>query len=287
MKIILIRDYITAKKYSESHEVFATVEAEYGQYVIEGKNITLAHHVEKYKNHKAPCLYPNRETTELAEDDEKVILISHVDLDTVGGCLAIMGKKPENESFWHGAAYIDVNGYHCARKLSITVQNQINAYKAWYQNNAIKNDEKIYDVTEYIQKSASVISDILLGREEYILKGRKMVNLLEEKYEEYLVYEDQNIRAFQTSGLSTISAYYSPTYMKNSLVTITFYLNHKSIVLAFSEKGYRADLIVKDLWGDLAGGHESIAGSPRGRKMNQNDFEEMINYVKEVIQRKK
>jgi hypothetical protein len=37
--------------------------------------------------------------------------------------------------------------------------------------------------------------------------------------------------------------------------------------------------IVQDLWGPEAGGHAGIAGSPRGRRMTDEDFENALDSV--------
>ena len=77
----------------------ATVEAEYGEHVIEGKIYTLAHHSRRYRHMPAPCLFENQSSF------NGDILISHVDLDTIGGCLALYGRKPDDDEFWQGALH--------------------------------------------------------------------------------------------------------------------------------------------------------------------------------------
>ena len=91
----------------------ATVEAEYGGSCIEGKEITLAHHVEKYKDNPAPC------NTDLEKTlDGATILVSHIDLDTLGGIFAISGEKMDDPEFWQAAEFIDLNGPHHIHELS-------------------------------------------------------------------------------------------------------------------------------------------------------------------------
>ena len=81
----------------------ATVEAEYGDRVIEGWRITLAHHTAAYAHCPAPC--NNGEARKL-ENGEAQIVCSHLDLDTLGGCLALMGEKPEDAAFWLSLIHI-------------------------------------------------------------------------------------------------------------------------------------------------------------------------------------
>lgn len=55
-----------------------TVEAEYGDDCVEGKEITLAHHGSRSDN-PAPC------NTEVEPLERGTIVLSHIDLDAVGG----------------------------------------------------------------------------------------------------------------------------------------------------------------------------------------------------------
>ena len=80
--------------------VDATVEAEYGTECVPGRVVTLAHHGPRSSN-PAPC---NTETEILPEGS--TIMLSHLDLDAVGGALALMGVKPEDPEFWKAAEFI-------------------------------------------------------------------------------------------------------------------------------------------------------------------------------------
>ena len=121
MKIIL------ASKYEDAvdTEYDATVEAEYGERVIEGTVYTLAHHSGKYRGCPAPCEFPNQ------QGFDGVTLVSHIDLDTVGGCLALYGRKPEDYAFWKGAGYIDIKGPPHIHELDEAVQAKLRAFSAY------------------------------------------------------------------------------------------------------------------------------------------------------------
>lgn len=67
--------------------------------------MTLAHHDIRSDN-PAPC------NTEVEPLTGGTILISHIDLDTVGGIMAVEGIKPEDPEFWSAAEFIDNNGPH-------------------------------------------------------------------------------------------------------------------------------------------------------------------------------
>ena len=53
--VLLSKDPYTLKINLSKYQRTATVEAEYGDIVIEGTVITLAHHVRKYKHNPPPC----------------------------------------------------------------------------------------------------------------------------------------------------------------------------------------------------------------------------------------
>lgn len=56
MKILLAPTYDIAKEYADHNRVDATVEAEYGDDVVEGEILTLAHHGSR-SNNPAPCTH--------------------------------------------------------------------------------------------------------------------------------------------------------------------------------------------------------------------------------------
>ena len=91
------------KELAETTHADATVEAEYGDYCIEGKTVTLAHHGSRSSN-PAPC---NADVKPLDISKPQTILISHIDLDTLGGIMALTGEKPYDPSFWAAAEKID------------------------------------------------------------------------------------------------------------------------------------------------------------------------------------
>ena len=77
-----------------------TVEAEYGSYVCEGRFYTAAHHQgegpyagrhlpgHEGTGRPAPC--NDDGITMIGEED--VVVVSHIDLDTLGGCLRATGS---------------------------------------------------------------------------------------------------------------------------------------------------------------------------------------------------
>lgn len=89
-----------------------TVEAEYGDHVVEGSILTLAHHGPRSEN-PCPCLGEDFDLN----TEELTVGISHFDLDTLGGIMRVVGKKDffaeeGEELFWTVAAQVDLRGPH-------------------------------------------------------------------------------------------------------------------------------------------------------------------------------
>lgn len=135
----------------------ATVEVEYGNFVLEGSYATLAHHVSGWSHNPPPCI---AEVDPIPETLSGDIIISHLDLDAIGGCLALCGMKPQDDSFWEAAAFIDINGVHHLPKLPQKIQDQLNAFYTWKQNQAWPYFLEITDVTMLVRNASAILREI-------------------------------------------------------------------------------------------------------------------------------
>lgn len=80
LRVLLVPKYMSENELADAQIIpTATVEAEYGEKVIKGEQVTLAHHTKEYENNPAPCNTPN--VPILADDS--TIIVSHLDLDTI------------------------------------------------------------------------------------------------------------------------------------------------------------------------------------------------------------
>jgi len=263
----------------------ATVEAEYGENVIEGECFTLAHHARHYRHNPAPCLFENQPSF------DGDILISHIDLDTVGGCLALYGRKPEDDAFWRGAAFIDTRGPHRIIDLPKKVQEMLYAYKAY--DNAQKREKPeglkgLVDVTDTILQHGEAVRKIISGDPGMIDAGKAWAREAEaraERVESFLVMENDYLRAFKTGNVFCNAAYYSPKLKKYIPAIVTWSREWSNILISFEDGGEKNDasVVAAKLWGSLAGGHAGIAGSPRGLKLPeelmQREFDRAIEEV--------
>ena len=277
----------TAESASSVENVSATVEAEYGDICISGEKYTLAHHGSRSHN-PAPC---NWEGIEPLESDA-TILISHIDLDTIGGILALMGEKPENPEFWKAAEFIDVNGVHHMHELSQDVQNELNAFYAWSMENGPRGRriQEVTDVTDTIEEYKEAVH-CLLGehtpeRQTMIENGIAWEREQTQAVENCLVQETPHVRLFETDSVFCNANYYSPKLQQICDATVAFNSTFKAVTVAFADGGKTesAREWVQSFWGPKAGGRDGIAGSPRGQEMTFNDAKKIASAIHDKLQ---
>ena len=288
----------------------ATVEAEYGDNIVTGSVLTLAHHGERSAR-PCPCSLPN-----FPELGIEAVGISHVDLDTIGGILSILGIKPEPfdwvRDFWKVAAGVDVAGVHKISKINngyhaTRVLGTLNAWFAFSESNRVfaPRDGSVeeLDLTPFVE----TILHLLYGEfvEEEDGSGRFTLEVIDENGDvDWLRGE---LRDFPEKAklveAGRIWAAAKETLEKESWVDslrlshgdVTFreaecFVNHLyadkdiAIVVGYNTKngtvtisiadphpGFNCREIVQGLWGAEAGGHAGIAGSPRGQVMTYAD----------------
>lgn len=157
-------------KLSEKLSAFtstATVEAD-----VPGSVLTLAHHGPR-SGRMCPCLSGN-----MPELGIQAIGLSHIDLDTLGGVMAILGRKPEDScecgygitgsrkpAFWRAAAaLVDTNGVHkLPEDTPQEVNDMLNAFWAWSEKNRLfpPRDGGVEDVTKFVMDAIRVLRSII------------------------------------------------------------------------------------------------------------------------------
>lgn len=278
-RVILAPSYDMAKNINAE----ATVEAEYGDECLEGTMATLAHHGPR-ANNPAPC-----NTSDVPKlPPFATVVVSHIDLDTLGGIYALQGRKPEDDRFWEAAEMIDVKGVHHIHELDKDIQDKLNAYYAYNYNHAGERYSETVDVTKQVEDAYGVINDILdIDAPEHdmlIADGKEWAQAREAAVEAQLIYEDKNMRVFDSNGVFCAASYYSPKQDALIPATVTYNEKTKTITLGFEDGGkqYNAMEIVRSVWGPEAGGREGIAGSPRGIEMTKDDLHALVERLKEV-----
>ena len=255
----------------------AAVEAEYGDSVVEGGAFTLAHHGSRSAN-PSPCLHENvRPIFQPA-----VVGLSHLDLDALGGVLAMYGMKPEAPSFWALAAFVDVEGPHRLGQSMASCEDlgRLYAYWAWSQKNRVQapQDGSVLDVTCQVMEHGLAVCRVLGDDPEMLAAGQAFKEAEAALNEaSYLVYSNGVVARKAAQFVNHL--YVMPNCAGDTakacvaLNTVT-----QAITVSFAgpPPAGGAIAIVQGLWGDAAGGREAIGGSPRGRKMSEHDMWEAV-----------
>jgi hypothetical protein len=280
-----------------------TVEAEYGDIEVTGTVKSLSHHGIR-RNNPVPCSYPNMDIK------PEVIGISHVDLDCLGGIMAVTNQKPDAPDFWDAAAFIDVNGVHKIKKFnpSKEVLEQLQAYWAFSNNHRVfaprdtrdpktiandlltgyHGDPKILidDVTSKVNEHIDALKLILKNDPTMINQGKKWAK--EQKDLDKKSFIEMNGDVILRSSPVFVSHLYDLGDGRIGKVNVSFNEKYKSCTVAFADKikGMSCKDMVQELWGEEAGGHDGIAGSPRNREMTMEDARELFELVVQKFAKK-
>ena len=250
-----------------------TVEAEYGSTTVQGLRYTAAHHGENYRN-PAPCV--DQSIPVLKDGD--VVLISHIDLDTIGGIArAIEHPVMDRHEFWELAAYVDINGPHKLSQANAKSEyvRALHAYWAWSQSNRGQRFEhdKVHDVTSEVVEHLRVVDEILKGDVELLLQGDNF------RIDGERLNEDSFVQLHNAG----VIVRFAPSFVNHLYVTpdgqvgdtvVSFNTKTGAITLSFADKDdpRNACQIMQEVLGPAAGGHKGIAGSPRGQRMRLSDL---------------
>jgi hypothetical protein len=274
----------------------ATVEAEYGENVVIGKILTLAHHGPR-AGRPCPCSIPN-----LPDMGIRTIGISHVDLDTVGGILAIMGEKPDEyewvKKFWGVAAEIDIKGVHKLPRIDLGgaagnyILDSLNAYWAFSQTPEGRiyppKDGSVVDVS--LERHFDVVKTLLVPEREpcrdeiddqetwwsekrsaLVAAGRKWAEEKKSLEKKSFVEEFDGGVLFRVADQFVNHLYnHQDTVFK---AIVGFNVKTKSITISLADPipGFSCAEFAQSLWGPGAGGRANIAGSPRGEEKTLED----------------
>ncbi len=250
----------------------ATVEAEYGDACVPGSLLTMAHHGPR-AGQPAPCSGRYEIPSGIS-----LVGLSHLDLDSLGGCAAIIGRRPEAPAFWEAAEFVDINGPHALGRLapSELVIRQLHAFWAWSEANRCfaPRDGSCADITAQVLAGVEIIERICALDETLLAAGDAHREAGERLNAESFIEERDGVILRRSSAFVN-HLYTTPEGVVCRAVAA---LSDKfgSVTVSFADDASRgrqnAREIVQALWGDLAGGHDNIAGSPRGQAMNEADL---------------
>ncbi len=251
-----------------------TVEAEYGSVVAKGSVYTAAHHQPGMEDLPAPCVDENIPTL-----DDATVLVSHLDLDTIGGVLRVFGSPVMDKApgFWKLAAFVDKMGPHMlgyagANDIDI---DRLYAFWAWMKQNVktFSRDETTI-ITGTIVLCESAISAILDGDKQLLHEGRVMrKNETALNRSTFITAIDKVIvRVTSTDpedGQGFCNHLYTHASGKAYSAVVAWDKFGGSITMSLAEpiEGISCREIMQEAFGPEAGGHDGIAGSPREARM--------------------
>jgi len=301
IKILATRSVSVAETVNPS----ASVEAEYGSTTIEGSLLTLAHHGANSSN-PCPCVGDNFHS--IVTQQLETILVSHFDLDTLGGVMRLVGLKDfdmeeDNDIFWRLASFIDLNGphkisgffytelkrrglftddssstYYCQCECDEAIE-ALEGFWAWSEANRLNvpgEDVPASDITEHFVRAAYVASLLIEGDDcndetQSLLAAGKAWKAAKDSLEKesfVLGFDDVILR----QSASFVNHLYSHGNCTVKAV-VGFNTKFKAVTISLADAipGFSCAEFAQELWGKEAGGHAGIAGSPRGKEMTLAD----------------
>jgi hypothetical protein len=278
-----------------------TVEAEYGSVVVEGTAYTAAHHQKQGPfagrhvvegGRPSPCNDANIPVVE-----EGVVLVSHVDLDTLGGVWRGQGRNGlflSYSSFWDLAEFVDVRGPHKLGQSGANEADLDRLYAFWAYSKGLPrfSRDQVTDITDVVNAAAEVMAGILCGDKALLAAGAAFraaeEELNEATFSEFCFDSGVMVRVAQLPTEFCNHLYRMPSSFGPEVgrVVICHNLALGSITVSLADPipGFSCRDVVQDLWGPEAGGHDGIAGSPRGREMTRDDLSAAIAHVEDELE---
>lgn len=267
-----------------------TVEAEYGNITVRGSILTLAHHGKNSSN-PAPCVTvltkEQREQISSVEDD-LVIGISHMDLDTLGGILNVLGETVKTGEFWKLAAFADLNGPHMIHKSGARWETQLEyfGFCKLSQENRIfaPRDGSVEDITDKVKKLIEQFKRPLAGLGENFIRAQHQLD-----HDSYCSSQtdDDGIRyCIRISEGEFVNQLYTfdnfeqnePPMEHDAVLSYNKKTGAITLSFATAELGLSARNILQKHLGPKAGGHDGIAGGDR-RGYNLEDFFSLVQKI--------
>lgn len=292
----------------EALNLNATVEAEFGNKCVKGKYHTLAHHGHRSEN-PAPCA---QEITPIPDWSD--VGLSHVDLDTLGGILRLAGYNPptggfpSNELeyyFWQLVAQLDVRGYHrlsqiredivdqgwgCTSRVADRIVRYYHAWCAWSSEHRYyspKHAEAV-DCTGFIRSALRAVMDILEGDKVLLEAGDKwleaQIHLEGWSFSKIIIMKNCTIVVRKHEKF--VNHLYTTSFRDPADLVFAHNTASGACTLSRADESFPVDCArtMRFLFGLEAGGRAAIAGSPRGRKYTEEEFDEAVGRLVKLLE---
>lgn len=284
MTTILISNNAPALQACEPH---VTVEAEYGEAVVSGSLLTMAHHGPR-AGQKAPCAYGNdcvQKTPGL------VVGVSHVDLDTIGGIMAALGSKLDVPSFWRLAEQVDLGGAHKLATFGANVEDLGRLYAYWAFSQSVRvyapRDGSVADVTSDVFQHVEALTAILSGARALLDAGEAFRD--DESALNRETFQSIEGGVILRSSIRFVNHLYVAPDGQVGRAVVTHNsgndLSGGAITLSLADpiEGVSCGAILRDLFGPEAGGHAGIGGSPRGKPLPYSEAVRTADAIRALL----
>ena len=284
-----------------------TVEAEYGATVVEGSVYTAAHHQpagSKYAGdhvvaggRPSPCV--DKGIPLFFQEIPWFVGISHVDLDTIGGVLRALPAAadifaPAHDGFWNLVAFLDVNGAHKMAMAGASKEDieRIYAWMAYSKQIPRLPLNVLTDATELVLGCLPVLRALLADDAKLLEVGRAFredQRKLNEDSFSFMTKDDASIIVRVAPGPRDFVNHLYDAPDGSLGVAVVAHNKHVGTITVSLESpipGVSCRDVVQRLWGELAGGHAGIAGSPRGQVMDEFDVDTAVLQLEAAIIRR-
>lgn len=278
-----------------------TVEAEYGDDVAKGRLYTAAHHQPSGPfagrhivagGRPSPC---NDENIPVLEEGG-TILVSHMDLDTIGGVLRAVPETADlfrETTFWDAAEYADTKGGHLLHRGNLREQDVTRywSFIGWSRTQPrLAHDVPSFGNTA-IHDAHIVLEGILAGDPKMLAMGETIKQYDAEMAAVTFVHATDGVMLRHLDDPSGFvnHLYVGPNGDEHAAI-VTWNRTTGAITVSVAEpdKHPHANCrdIVQLLWGPAAGGHPGCAGSPRGERLGFGEADRAVRMVQEKLARK-
>lgn len=284
IRIKMAKDLETAKQLIKRFNgPLATIECEYGDVVVEGA-VTLAHHVEGWNTPPALQSSDILEKTGVERLEEgDYIMVSHIDLDTICGIMAIAEDYDIAEDIKKGINHVDCNGQHHLfdDEVSEDARRYILAYIGYTLSNRAPFGEE--DITEYV---INLIQSF--NTEANYEAGKAFVEGRRSEAEASLSAAIGKVALIDQAADSKAFGLNSEYILEGVEYDYIIVFNRKfGSITASSRLGNAGDKnmsdIMKAVFGEMAGGHKGIAGTPRGSVYTLADASNLLDVMVRIV----
>lgn len=271
-----------------------TVEAEYGMSVVEGTHYTAAHHVAAYHHRPAPC-----NDTDIPYVSDGTVLLSHLDLDAIGGALRTQRRfsalfRPKYNGFWNLVEFVDVHGLHTLYRSDALPADKarLHAWIAWATDNVPTLSAcDLHPITHLIERCGNVLARILSDDEELIADGAQHVQDAEYAFNlaTRVAYTPAGIlirHVGKAWGDQFANHLYDDLQGGTARAVVCYHWATRTITMSLAQDSAVVSCaeVLQVAFGDLAGGHASIAGSPRGQRMTLEDVNVAVELLETLLE---